>query len=176
MIKRECIINYAQSQTPVDLSTLGFPLIKTEEQFLSAYKMHDMACQFAVHQYLRHKYAITPLGIDLRQRKIIVKNELPNYIAEKEEEIFCFDPKAKSSIRHFGWVNERAVTSYRQLAKECGIPVYLDFIQVVGGTVKGETGYCNIEDEPSEKRQAWNGNIVWIYEWKKGLARIGAPI
>jgi len=170
--KRNCVIEYAKKQILVDLSTLGFPLIKTTEQFQSNYEMHDIACQYAALEYLKKKFWLIPIGVDERGRRVIVRNSLPNYLTEKGDEIFCFDPKAKTKIRHFGWVNERDAISYRELAKTCKIPVYLNFVQVVGGQVRGEIGNCNIEDEPIGESRAWNGNPVWIYEWVKGLARI----
>lgn len=172
MSKRECVIEYAKKQVLVDLSTLGFPLIKTTEQFLANYEMHDVACQYAALQYLKRKFWLIPIGVDERGRRVMVRNSLPNYLAQRGDEIFCFDPKAKSRTKHFGWVNERDAISYRMLARTCKVPVYLNFIQVVGGEVRGEVGHCNIEDEPIRKEVAWNGNIVWVYEWKKGLARI----
>ncbi|MCD6445882.1 hypothetical protein J7L49_03750 [Candidatus Bathyarchaeota archaeon] len=172
MDKKQCILNYAQRQTPIDLSTLGFTIIKTDKQFQKAYKMHDVACTYVVHQYLWAKYVIYPIGVDLRQHRVIIKDELPDYLAEKGGEVFCFDVKAKSSTKYFGWVNERAALSYRKLAETCNVPVYLNFVQVIGGKVRGKLGYCNIEDEPIKQVKAWNGNIVWVYKWEKGLARV----
>ena len=172
MNKRQCILNYAQKQTPIKLSTLGYAIIKTQQQFTSAYAMHDVACAYVAHQYLRKKYTIHPIGVDLRRQKVIIKDELPNYFAEKNSDVFCFDAKAKSSVRYFGWVNERSVTSYRKLAKKCKVPVYLIFVQVVGGQAKGQVGYCDVFWKPRVKgRRAWNGNLVWIFNWKNGLAR-----
>jgi len=172
MDKKQCILNYAQKQTPIDLSTLGFTIIKTDKQFQESYAMHDMACAYVVHQYLQRKYTIHPIGVDLRQRRVIIKEELPNYFAERDDEVFCFDAKAKSSIGSFGWINERSAISYRKLAMTCNVAIYLNFVQVVGGNVRGQMGYCNVENESIDKKRAWNGNIVWVYEWKKGLARI----
>lgn len=172
MDKKRCILNYVQKQTPIDLSTLGFTVIKTDKHFQEAYAMHDVACAYVVHQYLRRKYTIHPIGVDLRKERVIIKDELPNYFVEKNDEVFCFDAKAKSSLQYFGWVNERAAKSYRKLAKTCNVAVYLNFVQVVGGNVRGEVGNCNLRDEPIDKRRAWNGNIVWIFDWKKGLARL----
>ncbi len=171
MDKKQCILNYAQKQTPKDLSTLGFTIIKTDSQFQEAYAMHDVATTYVVQQYLRRKYHIHPLGVDLRKHEVIIKEELPDYIAEKEADLFCYDTKAKSSLKYFGWVNERAIVSYRKLAEACEVPVYLIFVQVVSGNVIGEA-HCNAQDEPIEKRRAWNGNVVWIFHWKKGLPRI----
>ena len=172
MDKKQCILNYAQIQTPKDLSTLGFTVIKTDKQFQEAYAMHDVATAYVVQQYLRNKYSIHPIGVDLRKHKVIIKDELPDYFVKKDGDILCFDAKAKSSVKYFGWVNERAVTSYRKLVKACNVPVYLIFVQVAGENVRGEAGCCNVEDEPIDKRQAWNGNAVWIFRWEKGLPRI----
>ncbi len=134
--------------------------------------MHDVASSYVVELYLRRKYTVYPVGVDLRQHKVIIEDELPDYVVEKNSEIFCFDAKSKSSVNYFGWVNSRAAKSYRKLAKACGVLVYLFFVQVIGRNVRGETGYCSVEDDPIEKRRAWNGNIVWIFNWKRGLARI----
>ena len=173
MNKKQCILDFVQKQIPVKLSTLGFTIIKSEENFRKAYEMHDKACAHIVHQYLREKYVVYPIGVDLREQEVMIENELPNYIAEKGDEIFCFDGKAKSKINYFGWVNDRAARSYRMLVKICDVPLYLNFVQVVGGRVTGKIGHCNIMNEPKTKNhRAWNGNIVWIFNWKEGLAVI----
>lgn len=173
MDKKQCILNYAQKQTPINLSTLGYAIIKTPKQFTSAYAMHDMACAYVAHQYLQKKCTIHPIGVDLRRQNVIIKDELPNYFAEKNNKVFCFDAKAKSSTQYFGWVNERAVISYRKLAKTCEVPTYLIFVQVVRGQVKGQVGYCDVLWKPEVKgHRAWNGNLVWIFDWKNGLAPI----
>ena len=142
MDKKQCILNYAQKQTPKDLSTLGFTVIKTGKHFQEAYAMHDVATAYVVQQYLRRKYSIHAIGVDLRKHGVIIKDEVPDYLVEKDGEIFCFDVKSKSSVQYFGWVNERAAISYRKLAKACSVPVCLIFVQVVDGNVRGETGCC----------------------------------
>jgi len=170
MDKRRCILNYAQRQTPIDLSTLGFPIIKTDKQFKKSYSIHDMACAYVVHQYQQRKYTIHPIGLDLREHRVIIKDELPDYFAEKDDEVFCFDVKSKSSTRHFGWVNERAIINYRKLSKECDVPVYLIFVQVIVGYFIGEVGYSDIWWKPKVRNyRAWDGNRVWMFNWKKGL-------
>lgn len=168
MGKKQCILNYAQRQTPKDLSKLGFTIIKTDEQFQKAYAMHDVATTYVVQKYLRKKYSIHLLGVDLRKQEVIIEEELPDYIVEKADDIFCYDAKAKSSMKYFGWVNERAIVSYRKLAEACEVPVYLIFVQVESGNVKGDA-HCNVQDEPLGRGRAWNGNVVWILPWKKGL-------
>ena len=168
MDKKQCILNYAQKQTPRDLSNLGFTIIKTEGQFRKAYAMHDAATTYVAQRYLQKEFNIYPLGVDLRNYEVIIEEELPDFVIEKEDDLFCCDAKAKSSVKYFGWVNERAIVSYRKLAEACQVPIYLVFLQVEGGNVKCDA-YCNIQDETFGKKQAWNGNVVWIFPWKKGL-------
>ena len=132
--------------------------------------MHDVATAFVVQQYLSQKCVIHPVGVDLRKQEVIIEDELPDYLVEKKGDIFCFDVKSKSSEEYFGWVNERAVESYRKLYEACDVPVYLIFAQVVGGDVKGKVGFCDVRENPVRKTRAWNGNVVWIFSWKEGLA------
>ena len=169
MWKKKCVKQYAGKETLRDLS---FTPIKTTEQFRSAYTMHDIASSFVITEYIQRGYIAQPLGVDMRKRRVIVENELPDYVVERGEEIFCFDVKAKTSIQRFGWVNERAALSYQQLAARCNISVYVNFVQVVGSRVRSNVGYCDIETEAIERKKAWNGNIVLVYKWEKGLARI----
>jgi hypothetical protein len=172
MGKLECIKNYAQKQMPVDLATLSFIPIKTVEQFILGYKKHDVACSYIAKQYLQHGYILYSLGVDLREKRVFIKNEMPDYIAESERgEIFCFDSKAKSSTQYFGWVNERAVLSYRQLARECNVEIYLNFAQVMGGRII-KVGHARVENNPIKKIRAWNGNTVWVLEWEERLAKL----
>ena len=172
MDKKQCIVEYAKKQIPKDLSTLGFSIIKTDDQFKNAYAMHDLAIDYVARQYLHGEFGLYPLGVDLRMREVIIENELPDYVVEKGSDLFCFDAKAKSSTNSFGWVNERAAMSYRKLAKECSVPIYPVFVQVVAKKALGRTAHCNIEDEPISKRTAWNGNKVWVFRWKEGLPRL----
>ena len=65
--KKECILNYAKTQIPIDLSALGLSVIKTREQFLSAYAMHDLATEYAAQLYLQNGFNLYPLGVDLRK-------------------------------------------------------------------------------------------------------------
>lgn len=167
--KKECILKYAKKQNPRNLSMFGFSVIKTEEQFKSAYDMHDLAMDHVMRQYLQNEFNLYSLGADLRECKVIIENELPDYIAERGSSLFCFDAKSKSSTKSFGWVNERAAVSYRKLAKECSVPIYLIFVQIVARRLFGRSGSCSIEDEPISKRKAWDGNVVWIFRWKEGL-------
>lgn len=171
MDKQECVIEYAKKQILVDLSTLSFPLIKTTEQFLSNYRMHDIACRYVILKYIQSGFLLAPIGVDERGRRVIVRNSLPDYLAIRGDEVFCFDVKSKSRVENFGWVNERDALSYRELVRVCKVPVFLNFVRIVDGQVR-ELGYCNIEDEPLYMTQAWDGNIVWVYRWEVGLARI----
>lgn len=164
------MLRYAQKQTPKNLSLLRHPPIKDTGYFQKAYALHDLASTYVIHQYLQRKYTIFPIGVDLRQRRVIIENEVPDYLAERGKELFCFDVKSKTSLRYFGWVNERAVRSYRELVNECNISVYLIFVHVVQGKVGMVTGYSDVCQHPKVKDvRAWNGNRVWIFDWKEGL-------
>lgn len=110
-----------------------------------------------------------PLGVNLRESRVIIENELPDYLVEKDNNLFCFDAKSKSSSKSFGWINERAAISYRKLAKQCLVRIYLIFVQVVAGKVLEKTGSCNIEDEPVNIRNAWDRNTVWVFSCEEGL-------
>lgn len=169
--KKGCILDYAKKQIPKNLSASYFPIIKTEEQFQNAYAMHDLAINHAAREYLQNGFNLRPLGVDLREREVIIENELPDYVAEKGNDLFCFDAKSKSSTKSFGWVNERAAISYRRLLKECSVQIYMVFVLVSGRTI-GRIGNCNIEDEPIAKEKAWDGNSVWIFRWKEGLPHL----
>ena len=131
--------------------------------------MHDLATDYAARQYLQNGFNLYPLGVDLREHEVIIENELPDYMVEKGTSLFCFDAKSKSSTDTFGWVNERAVVSYRKLAEQCSVKIYLIFVQVVARKILNKSGYCSIEDGPIYKREAWDGNIVWVFGCKEGL-------
>jgi hypothetical protein len=125
--KRDAIIEYAKKQMLVDISSLGFPLVKTSDRFRSNYNLHDDALQYVLLVYTKHGYMLTPICVDLRNKKVMVLNALPDYMVEKcdgsSNNIFCFDLKAKSDIRYFGYVNKRDAVSYRRLADECDVKV-----------------------------------------------------
>jgi len=171
MDKKLCVFRFAQAQVPVNLSELPFKPVKTVNEFIRGYKMHDIACQYIESQYLRLGFTLYRLGVDLRGRRIMVKNELPDYLMERAYDVFCVDAKSKRSISSFGKVNARAVVSYLNLKRECGVPVYLDFVRVHNGEVR-EIGYSDVVAEPIQKNLEWNGNVVWVYKWERGLAKL----
>ena len=170
--RKQRILEYAKNQSPRTLSTLGFSIIKTDEQFVNAYVMHDLALNYTARQYLKNGFYLYPLGVDMRKHAVIIENELPDYIVEKGTDLFCFDAKAKSSTNSFGLVNERAANSYRNFAKECSVLVYLIFVKVVANRVFDKVGYCSISDEPIEISRAWDGNKIWVFRWSQGIPNI----
>jgi hypothetical protein len=179
--KRDTIIEYAKKQILVDISTLGFPLMKTSDRFRSNYNLHDYALQYVLSVYTKHGYTLTPIGVDLRNEKVMVLNALPDYMVERCDDgndnnnIFCFDLKAKSDIRYFGYVNKRDAVSYRRLADECDVKVYVIFVNISesNNTIRiKKIGYSNILDKPIRKERMWDGNIAWIYEWYEGLPEL----
>jgi hypothetical protein len=179
--KRDAIIEYAKKQMLVDISTLGYLLVKTTDRFKSNYNLHDDALQYVLSVYSEHGYMLTPIGVDLRNEKVMVLNALPDYMAERCDDgssnIFCFDLKAKSDIRYFGYVNKRDAVSYRRLADECSVRVYVVFVNICkeNNTTRiiKKIGYSNILDKPIRKERMWDGNIAWIYGWYEGLPELG---
>jgi len=163
--KRDAIIEYAKKQILVDISTLGFPLVKTSDRFRSNYNLHDDALQYVLSVYSKHGYMLTPIGVDLRNEKVMVLNVLPDYMVERcdgssnssdNNTIFCFDLKAKSDIKYFGYVNKRDVVSYRRLADECDVKVYVIFINIYkeNNVIRiKKIGYSNILDKPIRKER-----------------------
>ncbi|MEX2681258.1 MAG: hypothetical protein Q6373_006635, partial [Candidatus Sigynarchaeota archaeon] len=97
--KKDCILKYISHQIPQPLSELGFSLIKSREQFLSNYSLHDGAIPFVISKYLQHNFLLYPVGVDLRNKEVIINNELPDFFAEKTMDNgssdnitqFCFD-------------------------------------------------------------------------------------
>jgi hypothetical protein len=178
--KRDVIIEYAKKQMLVDISTLGFSLVKTTDRFRFNYNLHDDALQYVLSEYSKHGYILTPIGVDLRNEKVMVLNALPDYMVEKCDDsssIFCFDLKAKSDIKYFGYVNKRDAVSYRRLADECSVKVYVIFVNICKENnmirIIKKIGYSNIRDKPIRKERMWDGNIAWVYEWYEGLPELG---
>jgi hypothetical protein len=178
--KRDVIIEYVKKQMLVDISTLGFPLVKTADRFRSNYNLHDDALQYVLSVYTKHGYTLTPIGVDLRNEKVMVLNALPDYMVERCDDgsdnnnIFCFDLKAKSDIRYFGYVNKRDAVSYRRLADECSVKVYVIFVNIYKeNNMIRKVGYSNILDKPIRKERMWDGNVAWVYEWYEGLPELG---
>jgi len=187
--KRDAIIEYAKKQMLVDISTLGYLLVKTTDRFKSNYNLHDDALQYVLSVYSEHGYTLTPIGVDLRNKKVMVLNALPDYMVERcgsnssnssdnnNNSIFCFDLKAKSDIKYFGYVNKRDAVSYRRLVDECSVKVYVIFVNICKENnmirIIRKVGYSNILDKPIRKERMWDGNIAWIYEWYEGLPELG---
>jgi hypothetical protein len=171
MNRKQLVFEFARMQVPVDLSGLPFKPIKTAADFIRGYKLHDIACRYAEDEYVKSGFTLYRIGADLRNRRVMVRNEVPDYFAERGEEQFCFDVKGKTLIDFFGEVNERAVISYRRLAASAGVLVYVNFILIQNSKVV-ETGHADVMSEPIGKKPEWNGNPVWIYKWERGLARL----
>jgi hypothetical protein len=159
--------------------------VKTTDRFRSNYNLHDDVLQYVLSEYSKHGYTLTPIGVDLRNEKVMVLNTLPDYMVERcdgssnssdnNNSIFCFDIKAKSDIRYFGYVNKRDAVSYRRLADECDVKVYVIFVNICkeNNMIRiRKIGYSNIPDKPIRKEMMWDGNIVWVYEWYKGFPEL----
>jgi hypothetical protein len=153
--------------------------MKTTDRFKSNYNLYDDALQYVLSVYSKHGYMLTPIGVDLRNARVMVLNALPDYMAERCDgsSIFFFDLKAKSDIRYFGYVNKRDAVSYRRLADECSVKVYVIFVNICKENnvirIIKKIGYSNILDKPIRKEKMWDGNTTWIYEWYKRLPKLG---
>lgn len=148
---------------------LDFTPIKTHEDFHKNYKMHDIASNFLLPKLIKIGYEITPLGKDLRDLKVIMKNEMPDFHVENKNKEFAFDIKSKASEKYFGWVNQRAVNGYRNFIKETGIPVFAFFVLVKNNLPVNKIGYSDISRKEINAKKAWNGNLVYIFKWKYGF-------
>jgi len=176
----ECILKYLSNQIPLDLSKLKINPLKTKEQFLNNYTLHDIATAYIALKYFQKNFSLHPIGKDLRNESVMIINEVPDYYVEKIIDIdseehfnfFCFDVKAKRKINFFGWVNERAIHGYKKLSDNCNVPVYLIFILFENGRPTETYGYCNLSKKPLEAKIAWDKNKVLVYDWKKGLPNI----
>jgi len=175
--KLDCILNYLNNQNPLDLSELNFSLLKTKEQFLNNYNLHDKASSYIALKYLQNNFSLHPIGKDLRFRGVMIQNEVPDYYVERIIDIesidkfnyFCLDIKSKSKVEYFGWINERAVHGYNKLSRSCKVSVYLIFILMENGNPTEKYGYCDLSETPKKRKIAWDKNSVLIYEWEAGL-------
>ena len=175
--KLNCILKYLEKQTAVDLDKLDFSPIKSKSQFLSNYNLHDKATSFIALKYLQNNFSLHPIGKDLRDQRVMIKNEVPDYFVQRVVDIevledkiyFCFDVKSKRNIDFFGWVNERAIHGYKRLVAKCGVPVYLIYILMKNNVPTKNIGYCNITEASIYTKTAWDKNTVLIYSWEYGL-------
>lgn len=148
---------------------LNYEPVKTKSEFLMNYEKHDLANNYIVNILRKNNYTILPLAKDLRYSKIIMKNELPDFLAIKEEKIWAFDLKSKGKLDYFGWVNKRAIDSYNKFKEEIGIQIYLIFVLIQKNQPTGKIGYTSLDMKPKNEKVAWDKNIVLIYEWLEGL-------
>lgn len=175
--KLVCVLKYLDRQVPVDLSELNFSPIKTKNQFLNNYSLHDKASAYVALKYLQSNFSLHPIGKDLRHKRVMIQNEVPDYYVERIVDLestsnsncFCIDVKSKRRIEYFGWVNERAMHGYKKLSRNCNISVYLIFILMQDGKPTEKYGYSNLSEASIKKKSAWDKNSVLIYDWKAGL-------
>jgi len=172
-----CVLNYLAEQCTIDLNTLNFSPVKTKEQFLTNYSLHDNASSYVALKYLQNNFSLHPIGKDLRDQRVMIKNEVPDYYSERIVDIetredninFCFDVKSKRNLDYFGWVNERAIHGYKRLTAKCNVKIFLVFILMENNIPTDNFGYSNISEAPIYTKIAWDQNKVLIYNWYKGL-------
>lgn len=171
------ILDYLKEHTKVKIPKAFAPVfVKTDEQFLKLYSMHDKATEFIALKYFQANYSLHPIGKDLRNQQIYIRNEIPDYFTEKivDTELkdyifFCFDVKAKSKVDYFGWVNEKSINDYRKFSRICGIPVYLIFSLIKNKNPTDTIGFCDISQNPIRRKTSWDKYEVLIFEWYKGM-------
>lgn len=167
----KCILRYLEEQLAIDLDELNFNTVKSKTQFLSNYNMHDKATSFIALKYLQKNFSLHPIGKDLREQRVLVKNEVPDYYAERAVDVetledkiyFCFDVKSKRKLDYFGWVNEGAIHGYKRMGTKCRVPVYLIFVLMENNIPTKNTRYCNILEAPMHTKIARDKNKVLIY-------------
>jgi hypothetical protein len=179
MDKKDHIIKFVQKQHPQAFPEAyenGFIPRKTTTKFLSNYKMHDRAAKYIRQIYEKHGYMATPIGLDLRGLRVAIKDEVPDFMLEKGNELFCIDIKSKTSLADFGTANIRSVECYQKFAKACNVQVYLIFTFERDSTIQKDiVKYVNILDRIVGKKYSWDGNDRWKFhkdDLKDGLPNV----
>ncbi len=153
---------------------LDYKPIKTKEQFLKNYQMHDRASESILKLLINKGYLIFHLGKDLRNKRVQMKNEMPDFLLLAKGLLIGFDVKSKSKKDWFGIINERAVLGYRKFqldvsTKKYRIPIYSQFILMKKNEPLDELGYSNLSEAYVEKKKMWDGNLTYKFNWKSGL-------
>ena len=153
---------------------LAYNPIKSKDQFLKNYKIHDIASKYILDLFSDKGYYTFILGKDLRNKRVQMTNEIPDILILTNDWLISFDVKSKTNIKWFGIVNERASLGYKKFQKVVStnkyiIPIYSQFVLVENDEPKNQLGYSNLSEVYLEKRRMWDGNIVYKYNWKKGL-------
>jgi len=170
----ERILYYLNLQTSIPIEKLRNKPIKTKDQFLKNYDKHDLATKTLAMIYFENNFSLHPIGKDLRHRNVFIKNEVPDYYVEKiidtKEKIeFCFDVKSKSKKSSYGWINERSIKDYRKFSRICGVNVFVFYLIVENRTTIRDFAYSKISQNRINQLTAWDGNTVFVFEYKIGL-------
>lgn len=160
--------------------SIDYNPIKSKEQFLNNYNLHDIALNYVIGQFKDKGFIICTLGKDLRKLKVEMKNEIPDLLILNENKIISLDIKAKRSIKWFGRINKRAVCGYRRFRdsvsiSEYTIPIYAQFILIEENKSTGVIGYSNLSEIHLKENIEWDKNITYQFNWKKGLVGIEDP-
>jgi hypothetical protein len=174
------ILSYLKLQTGIPLKELKQKPIKTKSQFLQNYKRHDRATKSIALTYFRYNFSLHPIGKDLRDKKVFLNREVPDYYVEKivdsESNIcFCFDVKSKSIKDYYGWVNERSVNHYRKFSKMCKVKVFVIFLIIDDYSITRDFAYSNIFQNKKSSHISWDKNRVYVLPYQKGLPFLRKP-
>lgn len=173
-VLKKVILNIQNYMKNEDGEILNYKPIKTKEQFLNNYQMHDRASESILELLSNKGYFIFHLGKDLRNKRVQMKNEIPDFLLLTNKLLIGFDVKSKSKLDWFGIVNERAVKGYRKFQENVSkdnykIPIYSQFILIDNNDPSKYLGYSNLSEMYLERKIMWDGNLVYKFNWKKGL-------
>ena len=173
-VLKKIILNIQNYMKNEDGEILNYKPIKTKEQFLNNYQMHDRASESILELLSNKGYFIFHLGKDLRNKRVQMKNEIPDFLLLTNKLLIGFDVKSKSKLDWFGIVNERAVKGYRKFQENVSkdnykIPIYSQFILIDNNDPSKYLGYSNLSEMYLERKIMWDGNLVYKFNWKKGL-------
>jgi len=146
---------------------LDFNPIKDTDVFLDNYKKHDMAIRDAVSKYVAEGWIVYPLGVDKREERVIVKNDIPDLYIERSflsnTLLFCLEIKTKSSKKFIGWINKRAHKGYTELIDNCNIPIYIANCYSPKTDKKLNKWYWHQINNEYTETTAWDKNTVCIF-------------
>lgn len=171
---KEVLLNIQKYMNEEYGDFLNYKPIKTKERFLQNYQMHDVASEFILKLLTNKGYFVFHLGKDLRNRRVQMKNEIPDFLLLTKNLLIGFDVKSKSKNDWFGIVNERAVLGYRKFqlkvsTKNYKIPIYSQFIIIENNKPLNDLGFSNLSEVCIEKKRMWDGNLTYKFNWKSGL-------
>jgi len=175
---KKCLYEYKEMITYKDLD---FIPTKNKLDFLKRYDRHDIATEYAIQKYKEHGWDVYSLGVNRRNKKIIVEHDVPDLYLERKFLsnilFFCLEIKTKTKRDYIGWINKRAYDGYNELTKKCKIPIYIGDALFPKNTDVPQEWFWHPIDIEYEETTAWDKNKVCIIsKIYQGLPFIDEPI